>query len=500
MGYLHCLIIKDCEDATMDKEPDFSNSSTKSFYSKTESSDSFKKSTDSNFNDQTKTKAQQIEPESKAQSDQEKEKKEAVKEVKVEENLIIEPQSESFKKLVNELKNLSAAEKAIIEKYRALAPHSENGIKLTKGVQYKDTKGNIAKFNFSIAFPKEGGVFALDEFIGRGGYGEVRSVVDVLNPKDLVVVKVYRKFPDKKNIEAMQEFVDKEQLNPNQSEYVARYKRAIDRRKPLGAYFQANIKNVEREKRVLKELSDYKGSVETKYKILVFQKKKPGKTLSDILEDKFKSLKSNPIKKGYPDENDNLQYTRIAIGVCEALSELHGKNIIHRDLKPDNIVYNPNENPPYGKARFIDLGTRVNLNQAKPYAQGAKSGIYGTNSAGEVRFYASPKKYVGTQSFMAPEVVQIKDKQKDMSTYKGMYSKSSDKYALGKTIELIFLFNFHYAKNNPNYEGLDPRIKTLRDQLMDPAVKNRPALDEVLKVLKAVEADLVKKPQKKPIL
>ena len=49
----------------------------------------------------------------------------------------------------------------------------------------------------------------------------------------------------------------------------------------------------------------------------------------------------------------------LALNLCEALEEVHGRNLLHRDIKPANIVWLPNDRTvliDFGSARLFDAG------------------------------------------------------------------------------------------------------------------------------------------------
>jgi serine/threonine protein kinase len=161
-------------------------------------------------------------------------------------------------------------------------------------------------------------------------------------------------------------------------------------------------------------------------------------------------------------------WLRIAIQLCDALSELHDKyRILHHDIKYENIIYDPMSS----SLRFIDYG----LSRRLP-----KGGVI------------KDKAYTGTGEVLPPEYFSSKQ-----------YSVMSEVYSLGVTIADIFGFTGDYSKlidensaafkRNVHIKEDDIRLavfRYLRDRMMSPIKKNRPRVQEARNFFEKVKQSL----------
>lgn len=356
------------------------------------------------------------------------------------------------------------------------------GLKIYKGKPVKDEtdkpifdKNNKEIiFDFSILFDESGNVIALDEeTIGRGMLGQGRPAADLNDLSRDIFVKVYRTFegPD---------FPNTEQFN-----------------KRGGPYKKPNEKRLQREVRKHKINNSFRGFVATKNKAYLVQERAMGIELFD-----YCVALDNKISQTKRVEHDvSLKLLQAAIASCEAIQKLHDQNIIHRDIKPENIVYDETTKT----AKLIDIETLVYFNTAKTYDREKKQGKESLYSGvkkieGRDVFFAPIEKGIGTPAYIAPEIVKTIGKTNeitiDPTSWKGEYSKASDRFAFGKSLGLLFTRPLHYyLKSNVNLDEptkkLLEEIKNIITELTNPNPKERPELNTVLKRLKEQEKQLI---------
>ena len=150
----------------------------------------------------------------------------------------------------------------------------------------------------------------------------------------------------------------------------------------------------------------------------------------------------------------------IILGICNGLKYIHSKKLIHRDLKPDNIFLNADM-----KVKIGDFGIARQLKSENEYA----------------------KTQAGTMLYMAPEIIK-----------EGKYNNKVDVWSLGCIIQELCTLNFCFNGRTiidlidkitkGNHERINKIIygedmQNLIDSLLNINYKNRPNIDEVIKII-----------------
>ena len=153
--------------------------------------------------------------------------------------------------------------------------------------------------------------------------------------------------------------------------------------------------------------------------------------------------------------------------ILNGLIYLHDKNIMHRDIKPDNILIDGNNN-----IKITDFGI---------------SACYGGNS-----MLDSNQTRVGPKKYASPEIKENKE-----------YDLKCDIYSLGCT--MFYLMNFFLptlkslpsnpdisrsrrrADTTPIYQGYDPKLTQLANELMSYDPQKRPTARQALNELISIE-------------
>ena len=150
----------------------------------------------------------------------------------------------------------------------------------------------------------------------------------------------------------------------------------------------------------------------------------------------------------------------IILELCYGIKEIHKNNLIHRDLKPENIFLTSNM-----KIKIGDFGITKQLKNVNDYA----------------------KTLVGTYLYMAPEIINGEK-----------YNTKVDIWALGCIIHELCTLNYcfngsslsalmnrilecKYEKIDSKNYGLD--LQNLIDLLLKENYKQRPIIDEVIKII-----------------
>ena len=153
--------------------------------------------------------------------------------------------------------------------------------------------------------------------------------------------------------------------------------------------------------------------------------------------------------------------------ILNGLIYLHDKNIMHRDIKPDNILIDGNNN-----IKITDFGI---------------SACYGDNS-----ILGTNLTVVGPKKFASPEIKENKE-----------YDLKCDIYSLGCT--MFYLMNFFVPSlkslpsnldssgsrirsgTTPIYQGYDPKLTQLANELMNYDPQKRPTARQALNKLVEIE-------------
>ncbi|NOR15113.1 MAG: protein kinase, partial [Candidatus Aminicenantes bacterium] len=147
--------------------------------------------------------------------------------------------------------------------------------------------------------------------------------------------------------------------------------------------------------------------------------------------------------------------TKIAMQICEGLSEAHRLGVVHRDLKPNNIMIDKE-----GNARIMDFGIARSL---------SAKGITG---AGVM---------IGTPEYMSPEQVEGKD-----------VDQHSDIYSLGIILYEMLTGRVPFEGDTPFSIGVKQKSET-----PEPPQKYNPRIPDDLNrlILKCLEKEKEDRPQ-----
>ncbi|WP_406222940.1 protein kinase domain-containing protein [Streptomyces decoyicus] len=156
---------------------------------------------------------------------------------------------------------------------------------------------------------------------------------------------------------------------------------------------------------------------------------------------------------------------RLAIGLAEALRDIHRVGVIHRDLKPSNVVLSP-EGP-----RVIDFGISRAVDQQTLTITG---------------------RVIGTPPFMSPEQLQAP---RDVGP-------RSDVFSLGTLLaysatghgpfdaESPYLAAYQVVHREPSLEDVPVALRTVVESCLAKEPNGRPSADELLVLLRDLPADL----------
>ncbi|MEU8781141.1 serine/threonine-protein kinase [Streptomyces sp. NPDC048637] len=156
---------------------------------------------------------------------------------------------------------------------------------------------------------------------------------------------------------------------------------------------------------------------------------------------------------------------RLAIGLAEALRDIHRVGVIHRDLKPSNVVLSP-EGP-----RVIDFGISRAVDQQTLTITG---------------------RVIGTPPFMSPEQLQAP---RDVGP-------RSDVFSLGTLLaysatghgpfdaESPYIAAYQVVHSEPSLEDVPVALRTVVQSCLAKEPNGRPSADELLVLLRDLPADL----------
>ncbi|MFE4371703.1 serine/threonine-protein kinase [Streptomyces sp. NPDC056835] len=156
---------------------------------------------------------------------------------------------------------------------------------------------------------------------------------------------------------------------------------------------------------------------------------------------------------------------RLAIGLAEALRDIHRVGVVHRDLKPSNVVLSP-EGP-----RVIDFGISRAVDQQTLTMTG---------------------RVIGTPPFMSPEQLQAP---------RGVGPRS-DVFSLGTLLvyavtghgpfdaDSPYLTAYQVVHEEPSLDAVPEALRAVVESCLDKDPTGRPSADELLVLLRDLPADL----------
>ncbi len=162
---------------------------------------------------------------------------------------------------------------------------------------------------------------------------------------------------------------------------------------------------------------------------------------------------------------DGAELKRLAIGLAEALRDIHRVGVVHRDLKPSNVVLSP-EGP-----RVIDFGISRAVDQQTLTMTG---------------------RVIGTPPFMSPEQLQAP---------RGVGPRS-DVFSLGTLLvyaatghgpfdaDSPYMTAYQVVHEEPSLGAVPTALRAVVEPCLDKEPKERPSTDELLVLLRDLPADL----------
>ncbi|MGW1408874.1 serine/threonine-protein kinase [Streptomyces sp. NPDC002403] len=156
---------------------------------------------------------------------------------------------------------------------------------------------------------------------------------------------------------------------------------------------------------------------------------------------------------------------RLAIGLAEALRDIHRAGVVHRDLKPSNVVLSP-EGP-----RVIDFGISRAVDQQTLTMTG---------------------RVIGTPPFMSPEQLQAP---------RGVGPRS-DVFSLGTLLvyaatghgpfdaDSPYMTAYQVVHEEPSLGAVPAALRAVVESCLDKEPEGRPSADELLVLLRDLPADL----------
>ncbi|MDR3080015.1 MAG: serine/threonine-protein kinase [Streptomyces sp.] len=162
---------------------------------------------------------------------------------------------------------------------------------------------------------------------------------------------------------------------------------------------------------------------------------------------------------------NGTELRRLAIGLAEALRDIHRVGVVHRDLKPSNVVLSP-EGP-----RVIDFGISRAVGQQTLTMTG---------------------RVIGTPPFMSPEQLQAP---------RGVGPRS-DVFSLGTLLvysatghgpfdaDSPYMTAYQVVHEEPSLGAVPVALRAIVESCLDKEPKGRPSADELLVLLRDLPSDL----------
>ncbi|MFE8915392.1 PQQ-binding-like beta-propeller repeat protein [Streptomyces globisporus] len=162
---------------------------------------------------------------------------------------------------------------------------------------------------------------------------------------------------------------------------------------------------------------------------------------------------------------DGAELRRLAIGLAEALRDIHRVGVVHRDLKPSNVVLSA-EGP-----RVIDFGISRAVDQQTLTMTG---------------------RVIGTPPFMSPEQLQAP---------RGVGPRS-DVFSLGTLLvyaatghgpfdaDSPYITAYQVVHEEPSLGAVPDALRAVVEPCLDKEPEKRPSADELLVLLRDLPADL----------
>ncbi|MFE3515217.1 PQQ-binding-like beta-propeller repeat protein [Streptomyces sp. NPDC059166] len=162
---------------------------------------------------------------------------------------------------------------------------------------------------------------------------------------------------------------------------------------------------------------------------------------------------------------DGAELRNLAIGLAEALRDIHRAGVVHRDLKPSNVVLS-SEGP-----RVID---------------------FGISRAADQQTLTMTGRVIGTPPFMSPEQLQEP---------RGVGPRS-DVFSLGTLLvysatgrgpfdsDSPYMTAYQVVHEEPSLGAVPSALRAIVDLCLDKEPEGRPSADELLVLLRDLPADL----------
>ncbi|MFD7923586.1 protein kinase [Streptomyces sp. NPDC059740] len=162
---------------------------------------------------------------------------------------------------------------------------------------------------------------------------------------------------------------------------------------------------------------------------------------------------------------NGAELRRLAIGLAEALRDIHRAGVVHRDLKPSNVVLSP-EGP-----RVID---------------------FGISRAADQQTLTMTGRVIGTPPFMSPEQLQAP---------RGVGPRS-DVFSLGTLLvysatgrgpfdaDSPYMTAYQVVHEEPSLGAVPGALRAVVESCLEKEPEKRPSADELLVLLRDLPADL----------